>query len=67
MDTFSGDITWDDETHGQFPLCVIDGKKMSWHELGRLVMTYEGFQFKLCIHEEDEDITHNEPIKLHHV
>jgi hypothetical protein len=48
-------------------MCVIDGKALSWHALGRLVMSYEGFQFQLCIHEEDEDIaqphcSHDEPI-----
>jgi len=29
------------------PSLVIDGKEISWEEFGRMIMTYEGFQFKL--------------------
>jgi len=37
-----------------FPMVVIDGKALSWEELGR--MSYEGFQFKLNIYDISDDI-----------
>ena len=49
--TVRGHITWDDDTDGELPCLVIDGKEVSWHEFGRMVMTYEGFHFKLEIFE----------------
>ncbi len=50
-----GHINWDDETEGQVPLLVIDGKELSWYELGRMLMAYEGFHFKLEIFDETEE------------
>ena len=50
-----GHITWDDDTGGEVPSLVIDGKELSWHEFGRMLMTYEGFHFKLEIFERDEE------------
>ena len=50
-----GHINWDDETEGQVPCLVIDGKELSWHEFGRMIMAYEGFHFKLEIFEGDEE------------
>jgi len=29
------------------PLIVIDGKEISWNQFGQMLMTYEGFNFKL--------------------
>jgi hypothetical protein len=46
-----GRITWDDDTGGEVPCLVIDGKELTWHEFGRMLMTYEGFHFKLEILE----------------
>ncbi len=54
-DTLRGRITWDDETDGEVPCLVIDGKELSWHEVGRMLMTYEGFHFKLEIFEGSEE------------
>ena len=51
-----GHITWDDETDGQQPLVVIDGKEFSWTQLGRMVMSYEGWQFKLEIKDPSEEV-----------
>jgi len=53
-DIVRGHITWDDETDGEVPCIVIDGKELSWHEFGRMLMAYEGFHFKLEIFEGDE-------------
>lgn len=50
-----GHIAWDDETGGETPCLIIDGKEISWHEFGRMLMTYEGFHFKLEIFEGSEE------------
>jgi hypothetical protein len=54
-DIVRGRITWDDDTDGEVPCLVIDGKELSWHEFGRMLMTYEGFDFKLEIFERSEE------------
>lgn len=54
-DVVRGYISWDDDTNGQLPLLVIDGKELSWHEFGRMLMTFEGFNFKLEIFDETEE------------
>ena len=51
-----GRIEWDDESEGQLPLLVIDGKPVTWHQFGRILSTYEGWQFKLEIKERDEEL-----------
>lgn len=54
-DIVRGHIVWDDETDGQVPCLIIDGKELSWYEFGRMLMTYEGFHFKLEIFEANEE------------
>jgi hypothetical protein len=54
-DIVCGHITWDDDTGGEVPRLVIDGKELSWYEFGRMLMTYEGFHFKLEIFESSEE------------
>ena len=54
-DIVRGHITWDDDTGGEVPCLVIDGKELSWHEFGRMLMSYEGFHFKLQIFEGSEE------------
>ena len=44
-----GRINWDQETDGELPLLVIDGRPVTWHEFGRMLMTYEGWLFRLEI------------------
>ena len=51
-----GQIEWDDESDGQLPLLVIDGKPVTWHQFGRILSTYEGWQFKLEIKDRDEEL-----------
>jgi hypothetical protein len=53
-DVVRGRIAWDDETGGRIPLLVIDGKSISWEQMGRMLMAYEGFDFKLEIFEQSE-------------
>ena len=38
-----GRIEWDEETGGAIPLLVVDGRAYSWDEVGRMLMTFEGF------------------------
>ena len=44
------------EFDGEIPLVIIDGQTFSWEELGRMINIYEGFQFKLSIHDITEDV-----------
>ena len=45
-----------DEYYGHPPLIVIDGKEIRWDEFGRMLMTYEGFLFKMEIFDRSEEI-----------
>ena len=38
------------------PMLVIDGRDVSWEELGRMLMTFEGFQFKLEMVDKSDDL-----------
>jgi hypothetical protein len=40
----------------QMPVLAIDGREVSWQEFGRMLMTFEGWQFKLEIHDQSEEI-----------
>jgi hypothetical protein len=37
------------------PLVVIDGREISWEQFGRMLMTFEGWQFKLQILDRSEE------------
>jgi hypothetical protein len=50
-----GTIEWDEARDGQVPVVVIDGREIMWHELGRMLMTYEGWQFKIEIRDKSEE------------
>ncbi len=47
----AGRITWDPNEDGRLPLLVIDGKEISWEEVGRIVKTFEGWQFRFEIRD----------------
>jgi hypothetical protein len=51
-----GRITWDAEEDGRVPLLVIDGREFSWAQFGRMLMTFEGWQFKLEIRDRSEEV-----------
>jgi hypothetical protein len=51
-----GRITWDDEQDGRLPLLVIDGHEITWEQFGRMLMSFEGWQFKLEIHDRSKEI-----------
>jgi len=48
-----GHIMCDEDTEREFPMCVIDGKKISWKDLGHELMMHEGFHFTLKVYEAD--------------
>ena len=54
-DVVRGQIT--DEPHSleRMPQLIIDGKSISWEELGRMVAPNVGFRFKLEIFDRSED------------
>ena len=47
--TVRGRIDWDASAPGHTPLLLIDGREISWEGFGRMLMTFEGWQFKLQI------------------
>jgi len=50
------DCAEDPYGHSRIPLVVIDGKEFSWKEFGHMLMTYEGFNFKLQIFDQSDEI-----------
>lgn len=53
--TARGRIEWDDATAGRTPLVVVDGREISWEDFGRILMTFEGWPFKLEIFDPSEE------------
>jgi len=54
--TVCGRIDWDESGDGRTPLLVIDGREVSWDEFGRMVMSFEGWQFRLAIRDRSEEV-----------
>ena len=36
-------------------MLVTDGKSISWEQLGQMLMSYEGFSFKLEVYDPTEE------------
>lgn len=53
--TLLGRIEWDDSQVERTPLIVVDGREISWEDFGRMLMTFEGWQFKLEICDPSEE------------
>lgn len=53
-DKADGRIEWDDNYDGHIPRFIIDGKGYSLEELGKMLMSYEGWNFKLEVIEPTE-------------
>jgi hypothetical protein len=51
-----GRIEWDDSQDGSVPLLNIDGREITWQEFGRMLMSFEGWQFKVDIRDKSEDL-----------
>ena len=55
VDVVRGQITDDPDSFEQMPRLIIDGKSISWKELGRMVAPNAGFRFKLEIFDRSEE------------
>jgi hypothetical protein len=51
-----GGIGWDEAAEDRVPLITIDGRDISWSEFGRMLMTFEGWHFKLEIRDKSEEV-----------
>jgi hypothetical protein len=51
-----GRIAWDAVEQGSVPLLIIDGREVTWNELGTMLMTFEGWQFKIEIRDCSEEV-----------
>ncbi|WP_237179705.1 DUF7713 domain-containing protein [Paraburkholderia sacchari] len=54
--TGRGHIEWDESHAGRLPLVVVDGTEVSWNELGQMLMSMEGWQFRLDIADPSEEL-----------
>jgi hypothetical protein len=53
-DQFTALIEYDETSDG-IPLVIIDGKPFSWEQVGRMLMSYEGFQIKVKLYDFTDD------------
>ena len=51
-----GMVESDDADDGRAPLLVIDGREVTWDEFGRMLMSFEGWQFKLSLDDKSEEL-----------
>ena len=51
-----GRIESDQSPDGGLPLLVIDGREIGWEQFGQMLMTYEGWQFRLTISDKSEEL-----------
>jgi hypothetical protein len=54
--TVCGRIEWDESEDGRVPLLVIDGQEVSWDEFRRMLMSFEGWQFRVAIRDRSEEV-----------
>ncbi len=50
------DCDLDSPDYERLPLIVIDGKEILWSKFGQMLMTYEGFNFKLEIFDRSDEL-----------
>jgi hypothetical protein len=50
-----GQISEDPDSFERMPLLIIDGKSITWEELGRMVAPYAGFRLKLEIFDRSDE------------
>jgi hypothetical protein len=50
----SGVIEWDPETSGALPLLIVDGRTFTWDQIGRMLMTFEGFTLNAIVEDTIE-------------
>lgn len=49
-----GRIDYDRETDGKYPKISSATREYTWEELGRQLMTYEGFRIRISVHDDSE-------------
>jgi hypothetical protein len=54
--TLRGIVDSDPDNDARLPLVVVDGREFTWEELGRMVATFEGWQFKLEFRDLSEEL-----------
>lgn len=54
-DVVKGRIESDSNNFERMPVMVIDGREFSWEEFGRMLLTHEGWQFKLEIVDSSQE------------
>ncbi len=54
--TVRGRISCDLDSDYHHPMLVIDGREVSWEQFGQMLMTFEGWQFKLEIKDRSEEV-----------
>ena len=53
--TVRGRIDWDESAVERTPLLVIDGREIAWDDFGRMLMAFEGWQFRLDIVDPSDE------------
>ena len=51
-----GRIEWDEAQEGRVPLLTVDGREITWDDFGRMLMNFEGWQFKMEIRDQSEEL-----------
>lgn len=51
-----GTVDSDPDQGGRLPRVVIDGREISWEQLGRMVAAFEGWQFRLEFRDLSEEV-----------
>jgi hypothetical protein len=54
-DQITGLITYDESYDGT-PIIIIDGKPFTWNEVGKMLMSFEGFQMKIMMFDVTDDV-----------
>lgn len=50
-----GKIEWADDYEGRLPILIIDGREVKWDEFGRMLMSFEGWQFRLNLLDKSQE------------
>ncbi len=51
-----GLVDWGEDSDDRVPLLLTDGRQMTWKDFGRMLMGFEGWQFKLEIRDISEEL-----------
>lgn len=54
--TVQGRIEWDAQSRGKTPIVTIDGEAHSWADFGRMLMSFEGWQFRLDVVDPSDEL-----------